>query len=437
MKLKITGMLIILILSMISLCDFVYAQTRLINLSTRAFQDTTSQTGSPYNVTIGGFWINGTGNETVLIRGRGPSMSGAPFNVPGTLSNPYLQIYSGSTVIAQNDNWQSTDPLCGSPAISCGNASQITATTLDPCQPNPGQSMPPPGCAYESAILITLPPGGYTAILNASGGTGKGIGSVEMFEITPPDLVMSSGPLIGPNSAVTGTYYTVSSYTVCNNGTGNAGPFSVSFSLAGRTIGTQAVSGLTAGQCSSLGPTSPFLLDTSVNQSLPPGTYPLTAMADSGNSILESNEGNNTTTGTSVTVSLGPDLVIDSVSGPNTATVGSTVTLSYTVRNQGSGSTLHPFDVVICVRPTGKTTFLPPDQSIYSRIDLGYLDSGGTFTDTVQSSPLQSSGSYYFTATADATLPNSYGCGQGGSGKILENNEGNNTRAGNTINITP
>jgi hypothetical protein len=156
---------------------------KLINISTRGMV----LTGD--SVMIGGFFIaGGTGNKTILIRGRGPSLSGAPFNISGTLSNPTLQLYSGSTVIAQNDDWQTTDPLCGSPAVSCGNAAQITATASlgagDPCQPNPGQSVPPPGCTQESSVLITLPPGGYTAILSGVGST-TGIGLLEIFELSP------------------------------------------------------------------------------------------------------------------------------------------------------------------------------------------------------------------------------------------------------------
>ena len=92
---------------------------------------------------------------TVLIRARGPSISGAPFFVPGTLANPFLQIFSGQDVIAQNDNWQDT-PSCS--GFVCGTAAQIAATGLDPCQPNPGQTTPPPSCTQESAILATLPP---------------------------------------------------------------------------------------------------------------------------------------------------------------------------------------------------------------------------------------------------------------------------------------
>jgi subtilisin family serine protease len=134
------------------------------------------------NVMIGGFTIEGTEDKTVLIRARGPSMSGAPFSIPGTLANPFLQLFSGSTVIAQNNDWQTTDPLCASMGFTCGGATEIAATDLDPCQLNPGQSTPPPGCGQEAAILITLPPGAYTAIESGVGG-GTGVGLMEVFEV--------------------------------------------------------------------------------------------------------------------------------------------------------------------------------------------------------------------------------------------------------------
>ena len=143
------------------------------NISTRAFV----QSGD--NVMIGGLIIDGSAATTVLLRARGPSMSGAPFFVPGTLANPFLQLFSGQTVIAQNDNWQDI-PSCG--GLPCGGAAQIAATSLDPCQPNPGQSASPPGCAQESTIFITLPPGAYTAIVSGVGGA-TGVGLVEVFEL--------------------------------------------------------------------------------------------------------------------------------------------------------------------------------------------------------------------------------------------------------------
>ncbi len=147
--------------------------TQISNISTRGLV----QSGD--NVLIGGITIEGSTPATVLIRARGPSMGGAPFNLPGVLADPLLQVFSGQTLIAQNDNWQDT-PSCN--GFACGAAANIVATRLDPCQPNPGQSAAPPNCSLESALLITLPPGAYTTMVSGVGGA-TGIGLVEVFEI--------------------------------------------------------------------------------------------------------------------------------------------------------------------------------------------------------------------------------------------------------------
>jgi len=148
--------------------------SKLVNVSTRAVIQ------SKDDVMIGGVILAGPTAKTVLIRGRGPSMGDAPFYVDGTLDNPYLELYSGATVIAENDNWQN-NPQCD-PRFACGTAAQIKATRLDPCQPNPGQSAAPAGCNKEAAFLITLPPGAYTAILRGVGGA-TGVALVETFDM--------------------------------------------------------------------------------------------------------------------------------------------------------------------------------------------------------------------------------------------------------------
>lgn len=147
---------------------------RLENISTRG----PALTGD--NIMIGGFIIGESAPKTVLIRARGPSMGGPPFNVPGTLANPFLRLFSGSTVIAENNNWQ--DPPSCNPGFVCGGSTEIIATGLDPCQPFPGQTTPPPGCTLESAILITLSPGPYTGHVFGAGG-GTGIALAEIFEV--------------------------------------------------------------------------------------------------------------------------------------------------------------------------------------------------------------------------------------------------------------
>ena len=128
---------------------------RFVNVSTRG----QALTGD--GVMIGGFVISGSVPKKVLVTARGPSL--AAFGVLGTLANPYLQIYSGQTQIASNDDWG-----------SAGNAAEIQAS---------GSA---PGNALESAVLMTLNPGAYTAIVSGvSGGTGVGI--VEAFEIDSPE----------------------------------------------------------------------------------------------------------------------------------------------------------------------------------------------------------------------------------------------------------
>ena len=128
---------------------------RLANISTRG----KVQTGD--NVMIGGFVIGGSSPKKVLIRAVGPNL--ANYGVPGVLANPKLELYSGPTMIASNDDWG-----------IASNAAAITATGLAPVS------------SLESAILTTLSPGAYTAIVSGVGGT-TGVGIVEVFEADHPE----------------------------------------------------------------------------------------------------------------------------------------------------------------------------------------------------------------------------------------------------------
>jgi hypothetical protein len=139
----------------------VTTEARLTNISTRGLV----QTGA--NVMIVGFIIGGTNPKTVLVRAIGPTLGPPPFNVPGALADPVLQLFAGQTVLASNDDWQTPLPGCG-PA--CGTPADITATGLAP--PNP----------LEAAILITLLPGPYTAIVSGFEGA-TGVGLVEVYEV--------------------------------------------------------------------------------------------------------------------------------------------------------------------------------------------------------------------------------------------------------------
>lgn len=69
--------------------------SQLVNLSTRA------RTQTADDVMIGGFIIEGFQPKTILIRGRGPSMSSAPFLVSGVLADPVLRLFAGQSMIAE------------------------------------------------------------------------------------------------------------------------------------------------------------------------------------------------------------------------------------------------------------------------------------------------------------------------------------------------
>ena len=74
---------------------------QLTNISTRA----SVQTGD--GVTIAGFIVTGTDSKTVVLRGLGPTLSQPPFNIPGTLADPTLQLFDGSGhPFWFNDNWK-------------------------------------------------------------------------------------------------------------------------------------------------------------------------------------------------------------------------------------------------------------------------------------------------------------------------------------------
>jgi len=121
----------------------------LVNLSTRGKVETADR------VMIGGFVIQGTLPRQVLVTARGPSL--AAFGVANTLSDPKIDLYSGQNIIASNDDWQTN-----------ANAGDISGTGVAPTNPK------------ESALLLTLNPGAYTAIVSGVGG-GVGVAIVEIF----------------------------------------------------------------------------------------------------------------------------------------------------------------------------------------------------------------------------------------------------------------
>ncbi|MFN2507283.1 MAG: kelch repeat-containing protein, partial [Chthoniobacterales bacterium] len=128
---------------------------RLVNISSRARVLTDEE------VLIGGFIITGLEPKKVIVRGVGPSMRVNDNPVAGRLKNPALELHNGRGVtVAANDNWKDAP-----------NRAEIKASGLAP------------GDEREAAILLSLRPGSYTAIMKGVDTTGLGL--VEVYDLEP------------------------------------------------------------------------------------------------------------------------------------------------------------------------------------------------------------------------------------------------------------
>jgi hypothetical protein len=113
------------------------------------------------NVGIGGFIITGTESKQVLLRGIGPSLAAS--GIADVLANPTLDLRDSAGVrILANNDWRD-DPA---------QEALIKATGI------------PPTDDLEAAIVQTLNPGSYTAILRGMGMT-SGVGLVEIYDLSP------------------------------------------------------------------------------------------------------------------------------------------------------------------------------------------------------------------------------------------------------------
>ncbi len=162
--------------------EVVPSLSQFLNIATRL------RVQSGENVLIGGFIVTGNDPKQVIIRAIGPSLG-----VAGPLADPLLELHplNGPTVI--NDDWREDQE------------DEIIATGI------------PPTNDKESAIVATLDPGSYTAVVR--GATGEtGVGLVEIYDLSGPtdsdvanistrgfvdtgDNVMIGGLIIGPDDA--------------------------------------------------------------------------------------------------------------------------------------------------------------------------------------------------------------------------------------------
>jgi hypothetical protein len=142
-------------IGLIELYDLQATAARAGNISTR---------GSVLRgegVMIAGFIVGGDKQKPVVVRALGPSLSSA--GVMGALANPILELHNGTgALIGANDDW----------------AKGPDAAAIQ------SKGLPPPN-NRESALLKTLNPGNYTAVVRGAAG-GTGVALVEVYDLSPP-----------------------------------------------------------------------------------------------------------------------------------------------------------------------------------------------------------------------------------------------------------
>jgi uncharacterized protein GlcG (DUF336 family) len=153
---------------------FTVAAEKLANISTRV------SAGTGDNRLIGGFIISGSAPKKVIVRAMGPSLG--QFGVNSALADPTLELHDHTgAIIAANDNWADSQQA------------DIEATGIAPTD------------ELESAIIRTLAPGAYTALVDGKDGS-VGTALVEVYDLSPTSSStlgnISTRGAVGPQSDV-------------------------------------------------------------------------------------------------------------------------------------------------------------------------------------------------------------------------------------------
>ena len=128
------------------------------NASHAANIATRGRVGIGQNALIGGFIVGGRPPKRIIVRAIGPSLGASGFT--GLLADPLIELRNGDgQLIGENDDWQSG-----------GQRDEIIATGI------------PPNDAREAALIATIPPDNYTAVVRGADG-GSGIALVEIYDL--------------------------------------------------------------------------------------------------------------------------------------------------------------------------------------------------------------------------------------------------------------
>jgi hypothetical protein len=117
---------------------------------------------------VGGFSVAGSTSRTVLIQALGPALLPPPYSVGAPLANPVLSVHQTQNgkdvVLYANTGW-------GSGRVLLASAAKLPA--LPVLQPG----------SADSELLLTLPPGSYTAQVSSADGTGTGVALCAIYQL--------------------------------------------------------------------------------------------------------------------------------------------------------------------------------------------------------------------------------------------------------------
>lgn len=146
--------------SAVALTVAATGSARLVNLSTRA------RVGIDAEVLIPGFFVNGPGAKSLLVRAVGPRL--LDFGVITALRDPTMQVFAGNAALLANDDWIAAPDQPGMEAVR----SRVGAFALEPS-------------TKDASLLLSLTGGGYSVVTSGVGNT-AGVALVELYDADPP-----------------------------------------------------------------------------------------------------------------------------------------------------------------------------------------------------------------------------------------------------------
>ncbi|MBH8551586.1 S8 family serine peptidase [Nostocaceae cyanobacterium CENA357] len=250
---------------------------------------------------------------------------------------------------------------------------------------------------------------GYSYVAESNENNNAVAGTIK---ITKPDLIVQNA--VAPTSASVGSTIQLS-YQIKNQGAGSAGSSSTYFYLSkDKTlssndvyVGSDYINGIAAGVSRA------ETASLNIGSSIAAGSYYLLYQADGYNNVAESSEGNNVVA-RAITIKKA-DLIVQNAVAPSSASVGSTIQLSYQIKNQGSGSA-----------GSSSTYFYLSKDNVLSSTDIylgsDYINSIAAGVSRAETASLNigssiAAGSYYLLYQAD------------GYKDVAESSEGNNVIA--------